>query len=199
MKPPQELAKHLKHATANAPEDAIVKVRTLLGWMAKIISLLPTPSRGIDVRRSLDGDIWAATGGGGTGNLTVTSAGVVKAGSVGGVMPTIGGDRLDELPAPTLGLTGSGTEHVVINIDGALVVTAGVMVESLTLAAGDVTLTVESSDPGAPGLVSSDGSFAVLLATFVDGVQTYQRTPGDYILEVCDDNSGTATCHLLIS
>lgn len=199
MKPPQELSKHLKHAKSDVDENALVKMRTLLGWMAKIISLVPKASRGIDVRRSLDGDVWTINDSLLMGNLTVNTSGVVKPGTVGGVMPKIGADRLDISPAPDLGLTGSGTEYVVVNIAGALVVTAGVLVESLTLAAGDVTLTVEATDPGPTGLVSDDGTFTVLLATFVDGVKTYQRTAGDWNLEVCDDDSGTATCELIIT
>lgn len=193
MKPPQELAKHLKHAQANAPEDAIVKVRTLLGWMAKIITLLPTPSRGIDVRRSLHGDIWTAGSGDLSAGGTVNANGTVSAYTIGGVMPTIGGDRLDDSYTPLT--IGSGTVHVIATITATLADLGGAFIQSLAVTT--VTLATSGTDPGPSGLVSSTGTFEVLQATFQDGAKTYQRQTGDWSVDVIDDRTGAGSCTLV--
>lgn len=180
-------------------EGALVKMRTLKASLAWIVGMLPTPSRGITVRHSSHGDVWTVEAEASAPLLTVFPTGVVKPGTIGGTMPLIGADRLDEVPAPALTLTGSGTEYVVVTINGTLNVVSGVFVSGLTLADGDVVISVEATDPGPTGLVSDDGTFAMLLATFVDGVKTYQHPGGNWNVEVCDDYSGTATGLLTIT
>lgn len=113
MKPPQELAKHLKHAKTDVDENALVKMRTLLGWLAKIITLLPSPSRGINVRRSLDGDVWTvdATGGASRPLFATGSAGsyVFSVALVNGTIEVeIDSVTLGTTPAPVLELSDDG-------------------------------------------------------------------------------------------
>lgn len=93
MKPPRELEKHLNHAKNDANENALVKMRTLLGWMARIYAMLPTPSRGLNVRRSMDGDVWTVPEP--DRPWAISDTGRVSPATVGGVMPTLGGGSLD--------------------------------------------------------------------------------------------------------
>ena len=64
MKPPQSLTKYLDAARTDAPDEALVKMRTLKAFMAQLFTHIPTPGPGIGVRRSLNGGVWAAEGGG---------------------------------------------------------------------------------------------------------------------------------------
>ena len=183
MKPPQELAKYLKHATGGVDENALVKMRTLLGWVAKIITLLPQPSRGISVRRSLDGDVWTAGGvdAGARGlNCTVRSDGTTVAvvpSTICGVMPKIGTTPLSSSPTPTLTITGTGTEYIVATITGTYTVTDSILVHPAFAAITSVVLSVSSTEPDEQDL-RSDGVHTLLLATFVDAVKTVQNGYG---------------------
>lgn len=94
MRPPQELSKHLKSAVVNADENSLVKMRTLLGWMARIITMLPTPSRGLNVRRSQDGDVWTVPEP--DAPARIDALGRISPILVGGLMPTLDGDPLDD-------------------------------------------------------------------------------------------------------
>lgn len=42
----------------DAPDEALVKMRTLRAFIARVMSKIPTPAGGIKVRRSLFGDAW---------------------------------------------------------------------------------------------------------------------------------------------
>jgi len=134
----------------------------------------------------------------GTGGSTDASApfyvrsdGSVVPGTIGGVTPTIGGDDIDDSPPPTLSISGSGTDYVVVTINSTLSVDGGVYVEGYS-AISSVVITATSTDPGSAGMLSTTGVFKLKLATFVDGVKTAQFFTGSRSIQVCDDGSGEA-------
>ena len=92
----------------NAPDDALVKMRTLRAFIARAISMIPTPAGGITVRRTLFGDVWTAAGGGSAASAwQIDSSGRINPAYVGFVMPTLGGEPLDST-ANVLDLTADG-------------------------------------------------------------------------------------------
>lgn len=121
---------------------------------------------------------------------------VVEPGTVLGEMPTLDADRLDTSPAPMLDMPNSGTQYVVINVDMEFSIYGGVY----TVPALDTTsveITVETEDPTSAGLSSSDGTYKILLATYVDGVKTLQNGFGPIGGEICDTLQGTHTAQLI--
>lgn len=124
-------------------------------------------------------------------SLFVRSDGSVVPGTIGGVTPTIGGDDIDDSPPPTLSISGSGTDYVVVTINSTLSVDGGVYVEGYS-AISSVVITATSTDPGSAGMLSTTGVFKLKLATFVDGVKTAQFFTGSRSIQVCDDGTGDA-------
>lgn len=96
-KPPPSLIRHLGvKIDENSPDEALVKVRTLKAWMARIISMIPSYGSGMQVRKSLFGDIWSAAGSAPSQTpFGIDAAGKVYPGLVGLRMPTLGGSPLD--------------------------------------------------------------------------------------------------------
>lgn len=127
------------------------------------------------------------------GNLSVDRTGHIVPGLIGGFMPTIGGTALSGAYTP-LSLTGSGTEHVICTLASTLTNPSGVFVTGLTITGAAFSI---GSDPGPSGLVSSTGAFTLLFATFVDGVRTFQTTPGDWSVDVIDSRAGDGACTLV--
>lgn len=78
---------------ASADVQSLVKVKTLMAWIAYVISVIPRSGAGIAVRRTPDGDVWTATAE--ARPLQVSSTGKVQPGLVGGRMPTLSGGALD--------------------------------------------------------------------------------------------------------
>jgi len=122
--------------------------------------------------------------------LYVETNGVVTAGTIGGVTPTIGGDPLDDSPPPALTI-GSGTKYIVVTINLTLEVDAGVYVEGYS-AITSVVIAATTTDPGSAGMLSTDGEFKFKIATFVDGAKTAQFITGSKSIQVCDDGTGDA-------
>lgn len=193
MKVPQSLQKYQSASLApDADDAALVRLGTLKSFVARLINLIPSPGVSFGVHRSKDGDIWYLRGGtAAVGNGVVNTDGTVTPFTVGGKMPVIGSARLDSNPAPALSLARVGTEYIIAEISGTPTVISSVLVTAF--AVDSVSIVVDSTDPGPGGLVSDSGEFRVLMATFVAGVKTYQRSPGDWTLKVCDDGAGTAT------
>ena len=135
----------------------------------------------------------AGTGGGNdaSASLFVRSAGSGGPGTIGGVPPAIGGDDSAASPPPTLSISGSGTDYVVVTINSTLSVDGGVYVEGYS-AISSVVITATSTDPGSAGMLSTTGVFKLKLATFVDGVKTAQFFTGSRSIQVCDDGTGDA-------
>jgi len=59
----------------DAPDEALVKMRTLRAFIARVMSKIPTPAGGIKVRRSLFGDVWQVDGSSASHPFKVTAAG----------------------------------------------------------------------------------------------------------------------------
>lgn len=128
-------------------------------------------------------------------SLYVGSDGRVQAGTVGGVMPTILGTRLDADPPQSLNISPTGTQYVVINIEGTMSTAsyAGASFVAAAMTDVTVTITVESSSPTGADMLSNTGTFKLLLATFVDGIKTHQGMigPVTFIIQDTLDGSGT--------
>lgn len=141
--------------------------------------------------------------GGGAGDvslaLSVSDAGVVTPGTVQGIMPTIGGTRLDAGTPPTLTIPGSGTRYVVINITGTFnsSTLGGATFIAASLASPTATITLETTAPSAADLKSTTGSFKLHLATFVNGVKTAQIFYGPVTFTIQDELDGSGTGNLV--
>lgn len=124
----------------------------------------------------------------------------VNAGTVLGVMPTIGGTALNAGTAPQLTITKSGTRHVVLNISGTPSVTTLDSRDFFhpTMSSITVTITSETTAPTGSDLVSSTGSFKALLATYVNGVKTAQNGYGPITGFVQDQLDGSGDGTLLL-
>ena len=131
-----------------------------------------------------------------TQGLDVGSDGKVIAATVMGVMPTIGGTRLDAGTPPNLTIPGSGTRYVVITITGTFQITDSIFVKPTFSGDPTVVITLETTAPTYSDTISSSGVFKLLHATFVDGVRTSQNGHGPITCDLCDDNSKTATAIL---
>jgi len=175
-------------------------------WKGWVFTAIRKIARAAGVEVEIDGAQRASTGtggklafkvSGGSGSsasetpLFVLADGSVVPGTIGGVTPTIGGDDIDDSPAPTLTIASSGTDYVVVTINSTLKVDAGVYVDGYS-AISSVVITATSTDPGDGGMLSTDGEFKLKLATFVDGVKTAQFFTGSKSIQVCDDGTGEA-------
>lgn len=177
-------------------------------WKGWVFTAIRKIARAAGVEVEIDGAQRASTGtgtggklafkvSGGSGSsasetpLFVLADGSVVPGTIGGVTPTIGGDDIDDSPAPTLTIASSGTKYVVVTINSTLKVDADVYVDGYS-AISSVVITATSTDPGDGGMLSTDGEFKLKLATFVDGVKTAQFFTGSKSIQVCDDGTGEA-------
>ena len=160
---------------------------------------------GIDIRidgatrSSADGNTLTFTvppGGNSTASgLDVAAAGTVTAATILGVMPTIGGDPIDD--AYTALTISSGTRYVIATVTGTPVTTtlSGRVFFGPAMTSISVAITETGTAPDSGDLSGSDGTFAFLLATFVDGVKTAQNGHGPITGFVQDhlDGSGNGT------
>jgi len=106
-----------------------------------------------------------------------------------------GGPTLDTTdPVPTLPLISSGTYYVVLNVEYTFDDTSNDYVVHVTFDRSYITM--ESSNPGTPGLFSASGRFAVVIAKIVDGVVTAQPVQNSFSGFVDDDGTGTITGYL---
>lgn len=121
--------------------------------------------------------------------LTVLRSGVIVAGTIGGVMPTIGGTSLAAGTPPALTIPTSGTRHVMLTVTSTFTVFNSVFVQTATVTAASFAL---ESGAGSSVLLSTSGTFKVRWATFVDGVKTYQHETGDFVVDVIDDRTASA-------
>lgn len=136
--------------------------------------------------------------------LHVAASGLVTPGRICGAMPAIVTTPIDDSPAPTLTLTGTGTEYVIATV----LATADVS----TLDGNDFTrpamtgvsaaLSVTGTLPTADDLVDTPAagfvSFKIHLATFVDGVKTAQNGYGPITGYLQDNYDGTGECLLVL-
>jgi hypothetical protein len=129
-------------------------------------------------------------------NLETYSDGLkvyVAPGTIGGDMPTIGGDPLDDDPPPAITLSGTGNEYIVVSITGTWVNTPdGLFARQLT--SRSVTIAKSTSLPSSADLLSksSGGTFKFLLAKYVDGLFSFQNGYGPIGLYFEDDGSSSA-------
>jgi len=182
---------------AGIDDNALVKMRTLRAMLSDLARMIPRPGPGLGLRVGKDGPVWgvnaASLAAAALTNLSVSADGTITSGLIGGVMPTIGGTPLSGSYTP-LSLTGSGTEHVICTITSTLSKSGSTFVETI-----DVTSAAFSvgADPGSSGLVSGDGTFVLLWATFLDGVKTFQTAPGDWSVDVIDRRDASGECTLV--
>lgn len=130
------------------------------------------------------------------GGLHVSSNGKVIAATVMGVMPTIGGTRLDDGNPPSLTIPSSGTRYVVVTVAGTFAL-KGTFVLPTYSGTPTVTIAVDTTNPGYAGTHNvASGTFKFLLATFVDGVKTLQNGHGPITAEICDNLKAEAKANL---
>lgn len=197
MKPPPTLRKYRDDNRGDKAEDEdLVKYRGLRGLLSRLLWFVPEAGEGITVTQTQDGPRWTIGAGLDT-PLSVSTAGRVTPGTIGGAYPKIGGISIATLPPPTLTIPASGTRHVVVNIAMTLSKDGTTYVSGFT-SLDQVTITLETDDPGPAGLKSDDGVFAFKLATFVNRVKTAQPYSGSLTLSVCDDGTATGTADLII-
>ncbi|MCG3206311.1 MAG: hypothetical protein KCHDKBKB_03045 [Elusimicrobia bacterium] len=185
----------------------------LKAWRRAVESVLQQLMRGTGAHVQIDGAQNVTTGAdgaqifrvasgaaaGAAPPLQVLSDGRVIAGTIGGVVPTISGTPITNSPAPTLSLSGSGTEHVVVTVSGSVNST---ILSSRTffhnLSSLGVSIAVTSTAPNSGDLLRSTSPFKFLLATFVDGVKTLQNGYGPIGLSWEDDLTGSGTALMAV-
>lgn len=126
--------------------------------------------------------------------LDVGADGVVVFSTVLYAVPQIndgGWTALNATPTPALALTGSGTEHVVVQVTGTFDITSDGTFVRPVMSGISVKIAIDSA-PGPSDMISTTGTFKFLLATFVDGIRTGQTGHGPIVGKVCDDLSGAA-------
>lgn len=155
MKPPPDLAAYAKDPP-EADDGALVKVRTLKQWAARIIRLIPRPSRGLSVRRSLDGDVWLTSdlGGGGSCEYSWTPNFIENDGggndivrlNVGTLNDSAlitlddagGGGDTDILELPTLAIPDDALQIIYLEVTGATTKTANDFVTGFSVATATI-------------------------------------------------------------
>jgi len=125
--------------------------------------------------------------------LTVSANGQVVPGTVGGIMPTIGGVAIDTVPAPLLTIPITGTRHVVLNISGTLVkqTYSGSSFVAAYMTTLSVSISVTTTAPAVTDGESTTGNFKLCLAEFVNGAKVLQNGYGPISLLVQDSLDGT--------
>jgi len=132
--------------------------------------------------------------------LDVSRSGIVTPSTIFGVMPTIGGSPLNSSPPPALSIPSTGTRHVVITISGTpLTTTLSGRIFIHNLNSISVTISIQTTAPNSSDLVSSTGTYKLLLATFVNGSKTAQIGHGPISAGISDDLNGTGTGILSVS
>lgn len=153
-------------------------------------------------RSSADGNTLTFTVPSGTASaasgLEVSADGRVTAATILGVMPTIGGSAIDD--TYTALTISSGTRYVIATVSGTPVATtlSGRVFFGPAMTSISVAITETGTAPDAGDLSGSTGTFAFLLATFVDGDKTAQNGHGPITGFVQDhlDGSGNGTLQL---
>jgi hypothetical protein len=195
MKLPQSLQRYRGGMPTEADDGAIVKMRVLKAAIAWVMERIPSASAGLSVQRGKDGDVWMVPGQTSSAGGTVAANGAVSPFYVGNAMPVIGGDRIDGSYTPLE--IGAGTVYVVMTIAGTLTKLGGVFVQNIVIEQGDVTIDVTDTEPGPDDLISTSGTYSVVLATFSDGAKIYQARVGDWYLDVIDDRTGAGQASLV--
>lgn len=172
MKPPPSLRQYRDdNRGAQAPDEALVKYRSLRGLLARLLFFVPEAGSGIRVTQTNNGPLWSIAGTL-TAPWTFNADGTISPGTVSygtTIMPTMGGTRLDAGTPPTIadiGHTGSGTEYYYLRLSWGTTFTNGYL-SAMSLAQGDVIIERHTSVPAATSSVKY-----IHLATFVNGVQT---------------------------
>lgn len=127
--------------------------------------------------------------------LDCLADGRVVAATILGVMPTIGGDRIDGSYTPLT--IGSGTKYIIATVTGTPDTTtlSGRVFFHPAMSSISVAISVTATAPTAGDLTSTSGTFKIHLATFVDGRRTAQNGHGPITGFVQDqlDGSGYGT------
>lgn len=101
----------------------------------------------------------------------------VVAATICGVMPTISTTPLSDSPAPTLTITGEGTEYLIATITGTYDVSDSIFVRPAFTSITSVVISVSTTEPDEQEL-RTDGVHTLRIATFIDGVKTNQNGYG---------------------
>ena len=128
--------------------------------------------------------------------LDVSTAGIVKAGTILYEMPKIDSTPLDAATPPHLTIPSSGTRYVIATITGTFDVVDSIFVRPIFSSITSVIISLATDPRDYSDMVSASGVFKFALATFVDGVKTAQNGHGPITGELCDDLSGSATAQL---
>jgi hypothetical protein len=123
----------------------------------------------------------------------------VVASTVLGEVPKIGDPptALNAATPPFLSVPGTGTRHVILNINLSPTVTSGFVLPIVNVTS--ITITLVETAPGAGDLLSSSGVYKHFLATIVDGEITLQAGFGPIAGELCDTLDGSGTAGLLLT
>lgn len=132
--------------------------------------------------------------------LHVSLDGRVEPGTIGGVMPEISNTPLDDANPEALNIPATGTRYVVIEVNGTFTTQSngGAIFVSAVMGELSVTIKLSTTRPTDDDLVSTDGSFKIHLATFVDGAKTAQNGHGPITLLVQDKLDGSGTGILIV-
>lgn len=131
--------------------------------------------------------------------LTIKKSGRVIYGTILGEEPTIGGVKLSHSPPPTLSLPESGTSYIVATVTGTLAQTTladRTFTHGMNVTA--VELALAGTAPGAPGLLSSSGSYSFSLGVCTDGT-LYNNGYGPITGGVDDILDGSGSAYLNLS
>lgn len=193
MRVPQSLAGYLgKYDVAKAPDEALVKVRSLKAAMAQILSLLPTPGGGVAVRRTLTGDVWGLILPAAhnwqpmaVSNTTLT----LSPGKVNGVYPTItpsGGSAtsVNTTPRPALTVDATALNYVYLKVPVTKVISSG-FVESATQ--GSPVIEAATTEP-----TSTQSNRYFTLFTWQEGKLVSQISFGNIGWKAEDDQTATS-------
>lgn len=132
--------------------------------------------------------------------LHVSLDGRVKPGTIGNVMPEISGVPLDDDHPRALNIPSSGTRYVVIEVTGTLnkQFNGGAIFCAAAMTEVSVVIKLSTTRPTDEDLVSTEGSFKIPLATFVDGAKTAQNGHGPITLLIQDKLDGSGTGVLVV-
>ena len=124
----------------------------------------------------------------------------VAPGTIGGVIPLIGGTLINDHPPPYMTMTGSGNEYVIVSVTGTWVLTPdGLFAKQLTNKV--VVLSLVATAPTDADLLSkgSGDTFEFILAFYLDGALQTQNGYGPISLYFEDDasNTGKLDCTVL--
>lgn len=121
----------------------------------------------------------------------------VSASTVGGTVPLIGGTRLDAVIPPELGVSGSQTTYVYLQIQGVLQYINS-FVSGFTLPQGNVAIIAALDSDISESNNPLTGLFHYPLATVHPGGSILQFRTGPVEVIIADDGSGTGQTQILL-